>query len=253
MPQSARISLRAVFLSLVQVSSLLSGQGMFQGAESFNSDVSQWQVGNLLVMRYMFYSASSFNQSLCAWDDRLPLSTQFDNSFSLTACESQLDPSRTNGGPYCAICPQNPTESPTKSPTKNPTRSPSPSPTRSSTRSPTKNPTMSPTGNPTKTPTKNPTMSPSPFKKFTTTAELRSAALAADSSKTNCNAPVYQTYGPMDAWDVSLLNNLDGVFANRDGPFCNSGGPYNLSRWDVSQVTSMVGMLHPSVVFACSP
>lgn len=41
---------------------------MFNGATSFNGDISGWDVGNVKYMDYMFSSASSFNQDLGNWD-----------------------------------------------------------------------------------------------------------------------------------------------------------------------------------------
>ena len=38
---------------------------MFQGALSFNRDISKWQVSSVIDMRNMFRDAASFNQNLC--------------------------------------------------------------------------------------------------------------------------------------------------------------------------------------------
>ena len=42
--------------------------GMFNGATSFNQDISTWNVGRVTNMSFMFYFASSFNQDISAWD-----------------------------------------------------------------------------------------------------------------------------------------------------------------------------------------
>jgi hypothetical protein len=138
---------------------------------------------------------------------------------------------------------------------------------------PTAMPTTSPPtptpGTPTKTPTKAPTNEPTKLHTgFTSTLELRKAILDGNTAGDDCDAEVYLIYGPIDDWDVSRLNNLDGVFShfiggyaddggggsfdddsfNDDdggfiddgiGPFCTAGGLFDLNNWDVSQVTSM--------------
>lgn len=41
---------------------------MFNGATSFNSDISGWDVSNVTHMRYMFFFADIFNSDLSGWD-----------------------------------------------------------------------------------------------------------------------------------------------------------------------------------------
>ena len=38
---------------------------MYQGAASFNRDISKWQVASVNNMNYMFRNAASFKQNLC--------------------------------------------------------------------------------------------------------------------------------------------------------------------------------------------
>jgi hypothetical protein len=82
---------------------------------------------------------------------------------------------------------------------------------------------------------------------FGNTGELRAAVLAAQAVGADCAATVYQTYGPMNAWDVSRITDLSYLFADINGPsFCTTAG-LNLNNWDVSQVTSMTGMSQDSI------
>jgi Mycoplasma protein of unknown function, DUF285 len=73
---------------------------------------------------------------------------------------------------------------------------------------------------------------------FQNRAELRNAVIDAQAAGSDCGAVVYQTYGPMDAWDVSRVDSLEEVFHSKPGPFCPAG-VVNLNTWDVSKVTSM--------------
>ena len=41
---------------------------MFDGAESFNHDISGWDVSKVRYMGYMFNGAKSFNQDISGWD-----------------------------------------------------------------------------------------------------------------------------------------------------------------------------------------
>jgi Mycoplasma protein of unknown function, DUF285 len=69
---------------------------------------------------------------------------------------------------------------------------------------------------------------------------LRNAVNAARDAASNCNDSVYQTYGPMDVWDVSLVTAFFEVFREIDGrPYCTVESPLNLNNWRTSQVTSM--------------
>ena len=43
---------------------------MFDGAESFNQPLNNWNVSNVRYMNFMFRGARSFNQPLNNWDVR---------------------------------------------------------------------------------------------------------------------------------------------------------------------------------------
>ena len=40
---------------------------MFEGAQSFNSDIGDWNVSNAVNMSRLFYGAKTFNQDLSLW------------------------------------------------------------------------------------------------------------------------------------------------------------------------------------------
>jgi len=53
------------------VSKVTQMERMFDGASSFNQDISQWNVSYVTNMRGMFEKASSFNQCLRSWSNRI--------------------------------------------------------------------------------------------------------------------------------------------------------------------------------------
>lgn len=72
---------------------------MFQGATSFNGNLSLWNVSSVTVMQNMFYGATSFNQNLCARSENFQAKTL--NMFRNSGCTFQEDPTREEGGPFC--------------------------------------------------------------------------------------------------------------------------------------------------------
>ena len=78
------------------VGAVTSMEGMFWGASSFNSDISNWNVGRVTDMDSMFYGASSFNQNLCPWGPKLPSSFNFVSQtadmFSYSGCANMDSP-----------------------------------------------------------------------------------------------------------------------------------------------------------------
>ena len=50
------------------ISRLTDMTGMFDGASSFNADISTWNVSSVISMRKMFYGATSFNANISRWD-----------------------------------------------------------------------------------------------------------------------------------------------------------------------------------------
>ena len=80
---------------------------MFEGATSFNGDISNWNTGSLVASSFAFSGASSFNQNLCAWGPSLTQpSLDVTNMFPASACPATTDPNLTASpvGPLCHYC-----------------------------------------------------------------------------------------------------------------------------------------------------
>merc|ERR1719491_2665595 len=123
---------------------------MFDGASSFNNNISSWDVSSVTYMQAMFRYASSFGTELCNWSHLNP-SVDVSNMFDGSNCSIER----------CFKCPTgSPTANPTGSKTSKPTAKPTDDPTGSPTRSLTANPTGSKTSKPTAKPTDDPTGSP---------------------------------------------------------------------------------------------
>jgi Mycoplasma protein of unknown function, DUF285 len=75
----------------------------FDGATSFNSDLSQWNVSSLVDASYMFSDAASFNYSLCPWGDHLPSTVLLKLIFVGSGCFDTSDPT-LNGTFFCGPC-----------------------------------------------------------------------------------------------------------------------------------------------------
>ena len=55
---------------------------MFDGAESFNQPLNNWNVSNVRYMNFMFRGARSFNQPLNNWDVRTRMCDMFSGATS---------------------------------------------------------------------------------------------------------------------------------------------------------------------------
>jgi len=55
-------------ISAWDVSNIIYMDGMFAGASSFNQDIGAWNVSNVVSMSSMFAGASSFNQDISSWN-----------------------------------------------------------------------------------------------------------------------------------------------------------------------------------------
>ncbi|CAB9510214.1 Mycoplasma protein of unknown function, DUF285 [Seminavis robusta] len=77
------------------------------------------------------------------------------------------------------------------------------------------------------------------FKAFETTEELKRAVQRV----LDLGTEALVEYGPMSAWKVEKITNMDGLFANSDFE-----REYDLRDWDTSSVTSMNGMFQGSSI-----
>ena len=73
---------------------------MFNGASSFNSDISSWEINNETVMTSMFLKAAAFNQDLCAWGKDFPYK-KADSIFLQSGCSYPGAPKESERGPFC--------------------------------------------------------------------------------------------------------------------------------------------------------
>lgn len=98
-------------LSSWDVKEVVNTGAMFKGAAKFNSDLSGWNVESARWFSGMFEDAALFNQNLCAWG---PLMTDLynqrphdvSNMFVGTSCPLELDPdlSGSTPKPFCHSC-----------------------------------------------------------------------------------------------------------------------------------------------------
>jgi len=88
---------------------------IFNGANSFNQDISKWNVAGLTYMNAMFQGASAFNQNLYQWglllnhistDGGNLNSNGWDIIFKDTSCDTVSSPNlgKSPPGPFCHSC-----------------------------------------------------------------------------------------------------------------------------------------------------
>jgi surface protein len=92
-------------ISLWIVGSVTNMAYMFNWASSFDGDISLWNVGSVTNMEYMFYGASNFNQNLCSWKNTIPSIGNTD-IFINSGCTYSTTPLMSTD-PFCAVdvCP----------------------------------------------------------------------------------------------------------------------------------------------------
>ena len=61
-------NMTGTFTDVPDLSNITSMRSMFDGATSFNSDISLWNTANVTDMGFMFRNASNFNSDLSNWD-----------------------------------------------------------------------------------------------------------------------------------------------------------------------------------------
>lgn len=155
---------------------------------SLFSDLSNWDVSNVTSFQQTFYGTSAFNFDLCMWGTKITnTAATTGGMFTGSGCTISTAPSleASPKGPFCAACPDTPSNNPSFSPSAIPSDQPS------------KLPSM----NPSSFPSQAPSMSPS-FVYFPTRAELYVAISAGDF--------VSSQYGPVETWDVSRVTSFAG-------------------------------------------
>jgi Mycoplasma protein of unknown function, DUF285 len=78
----------------------------FRNATAFNSDISTWNMSSLMVGRNIFDGAYLFNHSLCAWGNTMPEQADVTGMFANSSCPEWGNPmfNDTVPGPFCHAC-----------------------------------------------------------------------------------------------------------------------------------------------------
>jgi flagellin-like protein len=81
------------------LSSVTNMRRMFDGASSFNQDISSWDTSTVTNMRRMFFGASSFNQDISSWDTSnvTDMGSMFQGASSFNQDISSWDTSNVTG------------------------------------------------------------------------------------------------------------------------------------------------------------
>ena len=208
------------------VSNVRDMSSMFQGATSFNRDISKWKVSRVGSMKDMFRDARSFNRNLCgaSWVQSNALKTgMFVGSSGLISREVCPDNSLTSRD----ICtrtraaldksdevekseePEKPAESEKSEPDKSAE---------------------------TDTSTKQFKISSNNHLKLEVNEYLKKFATG-DCSTSDC------PQGPIGEWDVSSVTDMSNLFL--DAKKFNG----DISKWDVSRVTTMKNMFMGAEAF----
>jgi len=74
---------------------------MFDGAYSFNQDISGWTVNRVTDMNSMFQRSRSFDRNLCSWKSKVSGQTNVEGMFFGTSCPVQSDPNQSR---WCQAC-----------------------------------------------------------------------------------------------------------------------------------------------------
>jgi Mycoplasma protein of unknown function, DUF285 len=97
-------------LSQFDTSSVVNFRSMFYEARLFNQDISMWNLGSAKFLQLMFASGYgftlNFNQDLCSWGTKLDKAAFLKQMFWRSGCSTKGDPdlSQTPPGPFCYPC-----------------------------------------------------------------------------------------------------------------------------------------------------
>ncbi|CAB9500569.1 Mycoplasma protein of unknown function, DUF285 [Seminavis robusta] len=206
-------------ISTWDTGNVLYMNSVFLGATAFNVDISSWDVAASVEFNQLFDGASALNHDLCTWGTKITGTPDVTSMFQNTSCPEAatvVDLGASPKGPFCHVC-----SSPTKAPTKAPSMAP--------TKAPTKAPTTAPTEVPTKMPSSVPSAAPTPV--FGDKTALIAALEQGDYSPTG-------PYGSILTWNVQAVDNFDSLISGLTNVATFNG---DVSMWDVSGVTSMIG------------